>query len=104
MGKEGECMWEIGSYAELQHSQFLWIPVLGESPRGQRAGWERSAAVRRKVASSGLCPTVFTRADSILFYIKRVASKMLVFAINISTWKKTSGPEFCTAGTVWDSV
>lgn len=57
----------------------------GRSPRGWRAGWERSAAVRRKVASSGLCPTVFMRADSILFYIKRVASKMLVFAINIPT-------------------
>lgn len=40
------------------------------SPRGWRAGWERSA-VRRKVASSVLCPTVFMRADSILFYIKK---------------------------------
>lgn len=42
----------------------------GRSPGGWRAGWERSA-VRRKVASSGLCPTVFMRADSILFYIKK---------------------------------
>lgn len=61
----------------------------GSSPRGRRAGWERSAAVRRELASGCLRPTVFMRADSILFYIKRIASKMLVSAINIFTWKKT---------------
>lgn len=38
VGKEGENMREIGSYAELQHSQVVWMPVLGESPRGELAG------------------------------------------------------------------
>lgn len=37
----------------------------GRSPRGRRAGWERSAAVRREAASGCLRPTVFMRADSL---------------------------------------
>lgn len=65
----------------------------GRSLRGQRAGWERSAAVRSCLwLFVSYC--VYESRLSILFYIKRIASKMLVSAINIFTWKKLKSTNF----------
>lgn len=64
VGKEGDSMWETASEGNCSTANCT-DACAGRSPRGQRAGWERSAAVRRGVASSCLSPTVFVRADSL---------------------------------------
>lgn len=57
-------MWETASEGDCSTANFHGC-LSWEKPKSQRAGWERSAAVRRGVASSCLSPTVFVRADSL---------------------------------------
>lgn len=74
-------MWETGSEGELQSWE---QPQRLESWLGKICCCEKRTCLW---LFASYC--VYESRLSILFYIKRIASKMLVSAINISTWKKT---------------